>query len=240
MSKKELTMQQDNNTQFILDEILSSDIENALFKSIKDPLAIVNKNNIVLWANRAMAHVFQNKQKNVIGKICFELFRNRQSSCPDCHSHVVYDTGKPHTTQEWMDFPDGIRRWGTVKTYPIRDKNKNIVATVQMIIDITETISSLEKEKKYSEHLSKTLQALTKEKQENLLKSDEDEIKVTLSTRELEVLRLITEGLSNTEIADVLSISAHTVKSHVINIFNKLGVNDRIQAAVWAIRHNYF
>lgn len=61
-------------------------------------------------------------------------------------------------------------------------------------------------------------------------------IDTNLTNREIEVLRLIAEGATNTEIAVILSISPHTVKSHVINIFNKLGVNDRTQAAVWAAR----
>jgi len=58
-----------------------------------------------------------------------------------------------------------------------------------------------------------------------------------LTHRELEVLRLLARGDTNTEISAQLSISPHTVKSHVIHIFNKLGVNDRTQAAVWAARH---
>jgi DNA-binding NarL/FixJ family response regulator len=58
-----------------------------------------------------------------------------------------------------------------------------------------------------------------------------------LTDRELEVLRLLARGETNAEISCHLGISPHTVKSHVIHIFNKLGVNDRTQAAVWAARH---
>lgn len=58
-----------------------------------------------------------------------------------------------------------------------------------------------------------------------------------LSTRELEVLRLIVDGLSNQEIADKLIISLATAKTHVRNILNKLAVDDRTQAAVHAMRH---
>ncbi len=49
------------------------------------------------------------------------------------------------------------------------------------------------------------------------------------------MLKLIAEGYSNNEIAACLFISAHTVKSHTINIFNKLNVNDRTKAAVVAV-----
>jgi len=60
-----------------------------------------------------------------------------------------------------------------------------------------------------------------------------------LTKRELEVLLLITEGLFNKEIAYKLEISEKTVKNHVSNIFKKINVSDRTQAAVYAIKNNY-
>src|SRR3954451_1085349 len=57
-----------------------------------------------------------------------------------------------------------------------------------------------------------------------------------LSARQAEVLRLITEGRSNGEIAEALEISEQTVKSYVSALLEKLGVENRIQAAVYAVR----
>jgi len=57
-----------------------------------------------------------------------------------------------------------------------------------------------------------------------------------LSDRELEVLHLIVEGLSNTEIGRQLYLSPNTVKTYVKGIMNKLVVSDRVQAAVAAVR----
>jgi DNA-binding NarL/FixJ family response regulator len=57
-----------------------------------------------------------------------------------------------------------------------------------------------------------------------------------LSQRELEVLKLMVEGRSNPEIATELYLSPNTVKTHVRGIMNKLAVDDRVQAAVVALR----
>lgn len=59
-----------------------------------------------------------------------------------------------------------------------------------------------------------------------------------LTEREKEVLRLLTQGLSNTEIASQIVVSTHTVKAHVANILSKLSVSDRVQAAVKAVKYN--
>lgn len=60
--------------------------------------------------------------------------------------------------------------------------------------------------------------------------------RVKLSPRELEVLRLVAEGRDNAEIGELLGLSAGTVKNHVSNILVKLKLDNRIQAAVYAVR----
>lgn len=59
-----------------------------------------------------------------------------------------------------------------------------------------------------------------------------------LTKRELEVLGLIATGATNREIADKLFVSEGTVKNHVSNILNRLGLRDRMQAAIFAIEHD--
>ncbi len=58
-----------------------------------------------------------------------------------------------------------------------------------------------------------------------------------LSERELEVVRCITQGMKNSEIAQTMFISGETVKTHVSTAIQKLGVRDRTQAAVFALTH---
>ncbi len=57
-----------------------------------------------------------------------------------------------------------------------------------------------------------------------------------LSDRELQVLKLIANGKDNAQIAGELFISAKTVKNHISNILLKLSIENRIQAAVYAVR----
>jgi DNA-binding NarL/FixJ family response regulator len=64
----------------------------------------------------------------------------------------------------------------------------------------------------------------------------ETEDQLALTPREIEVLRLLAEGADNITIGLELSISPHTVKQYVTNIFEKLGVRSRVQAAVYAVR----
>jgi DNA-binding NarL/FixJ family response regulator len=63
-----------------------------------------------------------------------------------------------------------------------------------------------------------------------------EEGRVELSGRELEVLRCVVEGKDNAEVARELYISPQTVKHHISNILAKLGVDNRLQAAVYAVR----
>lgn len=64
-----------------------------------------------------------------------------------------------------------------------------------------------------------------------------DDIAGNLTTRELQVIQMIAEGLSNKMIANKLDIAESTVKVHVKHILNKTGLRTRVEAAVWTINH---
>ena len=63
-----------------------------------------------------------------------------------------------------------------------------------------------------------------------------DQTRVPLTEREFEVLKHLVAGKSNTEIAKELIVSVHTAKAHVCSILQKMCVNDRVQAAVKAVK----
>ena len=58
-----------------------------------------------------------------------------------------------------------------------------------------------------------------------------------LTSREMEILAMISMGAKNEEIAEKLCISPNTVKTHIYNIFKKIGVPNRLQAALWAAKN---
>ena len=87
-------------------------------------------------------------------------------------------------------------------------------------------------------HLSPQVAALLLERLRDSFPATDlpDDISPQLTKRELEVLSLIADGKENAEIAESLVISQHTAKNHVSSILAKLEVENRIQAAVYAVR----
>jgi DNA-binding CsgD family transcriptional regulator/ArsR family metal-binding transcriptional regulator len=119
--------------------------------------------------------------------------------------------------------------------YPVYDDQGNVVDRIDLDIDTTLAGKVLARQKETIEELRQRLSSFENMHANPVPKYDPP-FGLELSSREMEILRLIAHGATNTEVSQLLSISPHTVKSHVIHIFNKLGVNDRTQAAVWAAR----
>lgn len=87
-------------------------------------------------------------------------------------------------------------------------------------------------------YIQPSLIPLLKEAMEKNKEKENATSGILLTRRELEVLRLLAQGLYNKEIADKLSISEKTVKNHVSRLFKKINVSDRTQAAVYAIKNS--
>lgn len=80
---------------------------------------------------------------------------------------------------------------------------------------------------------------LTPELNRRLISRDSDKEKIDMLTRrEMEILIQVANGMINKEIANFLNISERTVKNHISNIFKKIDVSDRTQAAVFAIKND--
>lgn len=82
----------------------------------------------------------------------------------------------------------------------------------------------------FPEHFPKHFQRKLRPAVELKLAPDQQSLAEPLSTRELEILRLVEQGLSNQQIAASLHIASSTVKTHINNIYGKLGVQTRVQA----------
>jgi DNA-binding CsgD family transcriptional regulator/ArsR family metal-binding transcriptional regulator len=119
--------------------------------------------------------------------------------------------------------PGFSRPIATQLVYPVLDKQGNLMSTVTLEFDPA--------------HLGCKPVPVEPPNPGKGVTKGRDYLAAPLTERELEVLRLMAQGATNVEISSSLQISPHTVKSHIINIFNKLGVNDRTQAAVLALRH---
>ncbi len=182
-------------------------------KSIRDPLIILDKEYTILYINKNGAAVYGKIDDNIIGEKCHEQFQNESSPCISCPVAPVFITRKTNISEKWITLPDGERKCGEIRSYPVFDNANKVIAVTSIIVDITEF---------KHEELSQT--------------GSPDDIEYGLSKRELQILGLISEGYTNIDISEELGISINTVKSHIVHIFNKIGVNDRTQAAIIALK----
>lgn len=115
------------------------------------------------------------------------------------------------------------------KGYVLKDSTFDMVKKVIKMVDMGAMWFD-------PEFLNITKDVLPKPNSTNFDNLYDKSLKSVLTGKEYEVLELLEEGYSNTEIAKLISISANTVKAHVANILLKLKVTDRVQAAVKSTR----
>ncbi len=209
----------------------------ALFASIRTPFGIFDRECRILWINKAMAALHQCDAEKVVGESCHRALHSCDHVCESCFVKEAIAQGRTRVVEKWADFPGGERRWGEVHAYPVRGLDKNVSAVIVIVFETTASKQALQQQRDYTELLEQRLSEKEGGPKKVSFDSGDLSISVKLSRRETDVLRLITEGYTNTQISELLDISANTVKSHVNGLFNKLGVNDRTQAAVLATRN---
>jgi len=224
----------ETNDKLSLDQMLAG-LGLALFSSIRTPFGIFDRDCRIVWINKAMAVLHKCDSEKVIGESCCSALHGCDHVCDTCILREVIVKGRTMVAEKWADFPGGERRWGEVHAYPVRGLDKNVSAVI--VFETTASKHALQQQKDYTGLLEQRLSEKEGGPKKVNLDGGDIAMSVKLSRRENDVLRLITEGYTNTQISELLDISANTVKSYVNGVFNKLGVNDRTQAAVLATRN---
>lgn len=191
---------------------------------------VIDRNYRIVWHNRVA------DEQRTGGRLCHEFYQERNAPCDVCPVRRVFHSGRPciMERERKQKLPDGRPRWAEIRAYPLLGKSGGMESAVTIGFDITERKLALERQEELIGTLRKGIEQLSRKPIEASASFPGNPFPLT--GRQAQVLALIAEGLSNNEIAGILSLSPHTVKSHLIHIFNKLGVSDRTEAAIVAAR----
>jgi DNA-binding CsgD family transcriptional regulator len=202
-----------------------------IFRGIDFHCNVMDRNYRIVWHNRVES------EGRRVGMFCHEFYQNRKDPCGEaCPVRFVFESGEPCTVERkrLQKLPNGLSRWGEIRAFPIFEEKGRVAFVSTIGFDITDRKLTTEKQQRRIATLQRRLEQLSAAGAG--AGQTAEKIHMSLTGRESQVLRLIAGGLSNIEIAEVLSLSPHTVKSHVIHIFNKLDANDRTEAVIVAAR----
>lgn len=117
-----------------LEALRQSEAEKSLIlKNIEDKVVYYDRNNRILWANRAMTDFVRMTSEEMMGRFCYEVMHQRQSPCPDCPVIRAMEAGQPLELERVK--PDG--RILFYRSTPVKDEDGKVQGNVLLVRDIT-------------------------------------------------------------------------------------------------------
>jgi PAS domain S-box-containing protein len=202
-------------------------LDQTLARAGDGAVAIGADGRIVLW-NRSAEHMLGHAARDVLGRPCCEVFAGYDGDgnrlCYDgCHVRSLVGMDEAvHSFDMRTRTKAGRPVWINVSVLRTTSAEGGAPLTIYLFRDVSTT---------------KELLALVHER---LTPRPAGPDPTALSRRELEVLRLMTEGLNTSATAERLHVSPATVRNHAQNILGKLGVHSRLEAVAFAARHRVF
>jgi len=105
-----------------------------ILSSVEEQVLFQDTRHRIIWANRAAAEYVGATPDQLVGRLCYTVFRPRAEPCPGCPVHKAFETGEPGVAE--LRSEDG--RYWLIKGYPIRDADGNVTGAVEVALDITE------------------------------------------------------------------------------------------------------
>jgi PAS domain S-box-containing protein len=205
------------------------DLDRLLGDAADGVCAVDGGGRIMLW-NRAAEKILGHAAREVVGRPCCQVFVGRDSAgnrlCyRGCHVMTLVQRGE---SVQHFDMATRTKTgqpvWLDISILVVPGVRPDLATTVHLFRDVT---ASREIETLVHERLARASAPASS----NTSPAD------TLTRRELEILRLVANGANTKAVAERLHVSPATVRNHVQNIFGKLGVHSRLEAAAYAARH---
>jgi histidine kinase len=117
-----------------------------LFEESPCYITVQDRDLKLLKYNREFDQIFEPEP----GDYCFKAYKGRSEKCPDCPVLKTFEDGQPHMSEEEAVTKDGIKTYWLVKTSPIKDEKGEVIAAMEMSLDLTH-VKLLEKKAKNSE-----------------------------------------------------------------------------------------
>jgi PAS domain S-box-containing protein len=205
------------------------DLDALLANTADGVCAVSGDGRIVLW-NRAAEKLLGYTAREVIGRPCCEVFVGRDAAgnrlCyRGCHVMTLVEREEPVQHFEMaVQTKAGKPLWLDISILVVSGARRELTTTVHLFRDVT---------------AAREIEMLVRERLAQVSAPPDGGGDATgeLTRRELEVLRLLASGANTRAMAERLHVSPATVRNHVQNIFTKLGVHSRLEAAAYATRH---
>ena len=206
-----------------------------------DGVFVIDKEQRIIYWNQAAQEILDYEYSEVIGRPCFEILAGRDDQCqPICRNHcrIAVTAFAGETVKNYdmcVRVKSSHRRWINLSTFTFPTNNDKANAVlVHLFRDATQ-------KKQAEQFISQMLEAAKALRDEDFSQANPTtsagEQLTDLTHREREVLSLLAQGLSTSNIAQSLSISPATARNHIRNIRQKFQVHSKLEAVVYAFKH---
>ena len=198
--------------------------------------AVDSQQNIVYWSDSAQ-HILGYGPENVVGKLCYDLVAGRDSqnyrfcrrNCP-----VMENARRGRATEDYdilCLLPTGEEKWINISVAVLKRKRSDF-----QVLHLFRDVTRRRRTEEFAHKAGTALRDLLDEEKSATHEGVEPASLPLprLSRRELEVLRLLASGMSTRQIAVSLGVQPVTARNHITRVITKLGVNNRLQAVLYA------
>lgn len=206
--------------------------------STSDGAFIIDSHHRIIFWNKAAEQILKYTAEEVTGRLCFEILGGRDeqgTTLCQRYCRIAIQAGRGGILPNKDVYAQSANREGrwlnvTTFVYPTGDKSQD-----QMIVHLFRDATEKKGHQRFVDRVLAASAALSKDDSPRALPVTPRRPQTNgLTTREQEVLALLARGQSTGEVASTLIISPATVRNHVQNILNKLGVHSRLEAVAQA------